>query len=333
MYPKVTEENFLELLGSYAEWKYGQQIEESYRVCPYDLDFENEDLVYKQILTWFILERNNSSGKTVLDEFVDQFVDDKRLASKILQMKSLVYDTFFIIKKDAAHRILARSETDGKTYTVEILGEPEKYIEGRYFTGRIHPWHEDGTYRTTGINKIMFSDEEIFERYGIITPKITGMLYDRMMQEFQDKIESITISPRSKVGPLLKKYPIEWVDGICGLLKIDKKNLKKKDKVERIACVLTSRNSLECIVSGLSEDEKIALRFVLKKGGTVRYSDLCSRIGRDDTGMSWDKEPMSTVGKLRRYGLLVVGKTKSGSRTYKSAVIPADVASLLRLCL
>ncbi|MFN3655603.1 MAG: hypothetical protein ACK4TO_09845, partial [Candidatus Nitrosotenuis sp.] len=65
----------------------------------------------------------------------------------------------------------------------------------------------------------------------------------------------------------------------------------------------------------------------------VRYSELCRRIGRDDTELLWTKKPVSAVGKLRRCGLLVVGKKKSGGKTYKSAAIPADVLSQLRLCL
>ncbi|MFN3654226.1 MAG: hypothetical protein ACK4TO_02735 [Candidatus Nitrosotenuis sp.] len=66
--------------------------------------------MYKQILRWFILERKNSSGKTVLDEFVDEFVDDPGLGTKMLQLKNLVHNTFFILKgPDASNRILVES--------------------------------------------------------------------------------------------------------------------------------------------------------------------------------------------------------------------------------
>lgn len=121
-------------------------------------------------------------GKIALEEFVDEYVYDKGLASKMLQMKELVHDTFFILKeKYRNNRIVARSESSGKTYVVEVIGRPEMYAAGRYFTGRIHPWHEDGTYRTIGIVKLKMSNEEAFAKYGLITNDMVYMIHDRMM--------------------------------------------------------------------------------------------------------------------------------------------------------
>lgn len=331
--PRITEENFLDLFGQYIGWKYGPTILDFYSACPYDLDFDDEELVYKQVMTWFAYERKNAFGRTLVDEFVDEFVYDERLGSKILQMKSLVHDTFLIQRSaDARNIILVTAESSGRTFEVEVMGNsPDVYKEGRAFTGRIHPWHEDGTYRMTGITKILISDEELFGRHGIITPEMT-MLHKKILQELQERAESITVSTKPKAITLLRKLPIEWVDGICDSLNVDMWCLKK-EKVMRIASALTSRNFLKQIVAGLSEDERIALRFVLKKGGSAKYSDLCRRVGRDDTEWSWVEKSASTVGRLRRHGLLVVGKKRIMTRTYKVAAIPADVAGILESCL
>ncbi len=93
--------------------------------------------------------------------------------------------------------------------------------------------------------------------------------------------------------------------------------------------VLTTKNLLEHVVTSLSEHDRIALRFVLKKGGIVKYANLCRRVGRDDTQLSWKEKPTSAVGRLRRHGLLVVGKKRIMTKTYKVAIIPADIVTVL----
>ena len=332
--PRVTEENFYDLLGQYVSQKYGSTLLDFTNACPYDMDFDDEELVHTQVVTWFVCERKNAFGRTVIEEFVDEFIDDEKLGSKILQMKNLVHDTFFIQRSvDARNIILVTAESTGRTFEVEVVVKnPDVYKEGRAFTGRIHPWHEDGTYRMAGIAKILISDEEMFARNSPIMPEMSR-LHKQMLQEFQETAESITVSAKPKAVTLLRKLPIEWVNGICDSLNMDIWRCPKKEKIEQIASALTSKNFLEQVVAYLSEDEKIALRFVLKKGGSVKYLDLCRRVGKDDTEWEWFERSSSTVGRLRRHGLLVVGKKKIKTRSYKVAVIPADVAGILESCL
>lgn len=313
------------------EWKYGPTLINFYNECPYDLDLDNDELAYKQVLTWFAYDRKNAFGKTIIDEFVNKFVDDKKLRSKILQMKNLTYDTFFIQRSaDARNMIRVVAESSGKIFEVEIMGNnPDVYKEGRIFTGRIHPWHEDGTYRVTGITKILVSDEDLFRQHDTHD---VDLIFQKMERQFQEKAESITISTTPKAATLLRQLPIEWVDRICDSLYLDMWCVKK-EKIKMIVSILTSKNLLEQVVAGLSEDERIALRFVLKKGGSVKHADLCRRVGRDDTQWSWSEKSFSTVGRLRRHGLLVVGKKRIMTKTYKVAAIPADVAMVLKSCL
>lgn len=330
MHPRITEDNFPEMLGDYAKWKYGDRVYDYYDACPYDLDFDSDDLVYKQIMTWLAYEKKDSSGRSLIDELVDNFVDDHRLGLKILHAQDLVHDTFFI-QRSADHnkRMRVQALSSGKTFEVEVFGRhPENYVAGASFSGMIHPWYDDGTYRTTGIAKLMIDRKE--PGGNLVPPLVTpDMFWKKFAQDFQKKAESITISAMPMARTLLRQFPAEWVDGICDSLDMDSRDTKKR-KVERIASALTSPDSLERIVGCLSGSEKTALMHVLKKDGCAKYSDLCRRAGADDTKWWWDKRPTSAVGVLRRHGLLVVGKKRIMTRTYKVAAIPADVAVVLR---
>ena len=290
MNSKITEDNFIEHLANFVEWKYKNDMLKSYNSCPYDLDLDNDDLIYKQIFTWFVYDRiNTKTGITVLDEFVEQFVkEDGLLASKILQMKELFFDEFKILQRNDDIMIV-KAIQKSKVYKVQIIGAPEIYTKGRYLLGRIHPWYEDGTHRTCGILKIRKSDEEMLHEYGLIIGDVSDMITNRFMHEFQEKAESISITKHSKLVPSLKKYPIEWIDQICISLHLDSKKLKKKQKVELISSVLTSKTLCD-VVCGLFEDEKIGLRFVMDKNGIVKYSEIQKRLGKDDTKMQWDKK-------------------------------------------
>lgn len=259
----VTEENFFELLAAYAEERYGSRLPYLYRNCPYNLDLHNGEFVYKQVLTWVMLQWiNPETGRTVIDEFVERHVHDKELAARLLKVKEIVHDTFQVLNaKDKNGMIVARAESTGKTYQVYVIGSPELYVEGRYFSGIIHPFYDRGFWRTNGIITYKLTDEEMFERNRIITPPMAEMLVARMEQEWQERVESIPIKQTSRIRPALKKFPSDWIDGMCKSLKIGTAGFKKKDKAEMVASVLTSRRVAD-IVSGLSEDEKAALRFI-----------------------------------------------------------------------
>ena len=233
MRPKITEENFLEFFWEYVIKNYGQLALNYRDECPYNLDLGNDEMDWKQILTWFSLDRKDHNGMTLLDKFVDLYIDDKRLGTKILQMKSLFYDTFLITRSvDANNIMMLKSTTNGKEYAVEAVGTIiHAYQKGRHFLGRIHPWHEDGTYRLTGIVCVKLSQEDELESKGFITPRIAEQIFQSFQNDYQDRAESITISSSPKSTTLLKNFPAEWVNAICISLKINSE-LRKKEKIK-----------------------------------------------------------------------------------------------------
>ena len=98
---KVTEKNALQLLGDNVLWKYGEDgvwnLEDQ---CTYNLDFDDENKVYKQIFIWLMFERKDlQTGKTSVEEFVEKFVNNNSdSAKKILGMRNIITDTFLILK-------------------------------------------------------------------------------------------------------------------------------------------------------------------------------------------------------------------------------------------
>ena len=147
--------------------------------------------------------------------------------------------------------------------------------------------------------------------------------------QIMQKTESIHIKPSSMVAPLLKQFSAGWIDGICDMLNINAKHYKA-EKIQSVTHTLTSADSLYKIVSELTDSEQAVLQFVLKKGGIVKTRKLERRFGQDDTSGAWKHVQTSTIRKLRRRGLLIVGKARIKAETHKAAVIPADVAKILK---
>ena len=147
----------------------------------------------------------------------------------------------------------------------------------------------------------------------------------------QNSAESIIITPQSKAHTILKQLPGEWIKGMCDALDI-KKQCTKQERIVLISSLLTSKARLRRVVHELSRDELEALEMVLENGGSLKHHIFCKKTGPDDTVWSWSKDPQSVIGRLRRRGLLVVGKMRVGSRAYKVVMIPSDVAGPLGQC-
>ncbi len=113
-------------------------------------------------------------------------------------------------------------------YDVEILETSRfNYKKSRSFTGRIHPWHDDGTHRTTGIIRIFIPNKELLNSLHSLA---LGSL--KMQQKFLDKVESIPISTAPKIATLLKQFPVDWVNGIYVSLHL-KNGLSKRKRLNK----------------------------------------------------------------------------------------------------
>ena len=130
---------------------------------------------------------------------------------------------------------------------------------------------------------------------------------------------------------MLKKLSGKWSNWIFNSLGIKKNASTKNAKIHAIACVLTNTKSLGRVMCMLTDEERRVLYLVVAKGGRMRYGTLCKSAGDDDTPKTWHGSTtvVTPVGRLRSYGLLVVGRVRVSSRNYKMAVIPADILRCL----
>ena len=318
--PIIDLEDMQRSLVGYAEWKYSDVIENSYQECPYEMRFSS-DMQYKQVMTWIMQEWRNEEGITVLEEFVNKFVDDEDLRKMLLRMKDPIRDTFKILKKpDSKKRMKVESQSDGKRFTVEFMGaNPDNYTAGSIFTGTIHPWYDNGIHRACGILLLMSKREGIGDPSGLAPHEIRQMIKDFL----NENVESIVIEPKAMTYDLFVKLPINWLSRICCELGTDSHG-EKEEKIRRIAGVILPRESLRRIIKALDEDEEAALEFIRKKGGSATYASLCKKFGDDDTPFC-SESPTSPIEALRRKGLIIVGMQKRSRRMYKVAAIPADV--------
>jgi Flp pilus assembly protein TadD len=83
--------------------------------------------------------------------------------------------------------------------------------------------------------------------------------------------------------------------------------LRKAELVERLVQALPRPETLEHVASGLSDEERDALRQVLARGGHMPWHGFDAEYGNDlDESRFWQwHEPRTTMGRLRLRGLLV----------------------------
>jgi hypothetical protein len=325
----VTKDNFLQSLVDYTEWKYSDEIKNSIDECTWDLEFDSDEFVYKQLLFWFIFERiNPATGKTILDEFIEFISTDPNnrvLIGKLLSMREIISDTFKIIDRKKDNMIILKGLSNQKKYMVKIIPEQiEQYTPGRLVMAKIFPW--ENYYRFAGITKIKV-DHDYKKNFpkGIITPEMVEQIQDYFEKKHVKDAESIIISRRSTLSGMLNKFPYWWIDGISASLLLNKKG-KKKEKVKRI---VKSQCLNDLINNTLTKESQQALFSIKERGGIVKYKEIIMKY-TDDTNLTWEKDPPnSPIGLLRRHGLVIVGRMLINNRFYKVILIPKEILEKL----
>ena len=326
----VTEETFVARLIEYVIGEYSDLLRERAPEYPYDLDGEDDDYVRTQVVAWFVHTASNpETGTAIVEEFADRFVSDSKLASRIRRASTVSYGEFEVLEDGSDGHTSIRDTGSGAIYPIRCNMEIGPMLaEGVTIRGMIHPWGDDGTHKLCGIMMIMGRGGEDPPDYSDLLEAM-GSVRERMLKRRQDEAESISVTSGSRLAPALKKYPAEWVEAICASLGVDCSGMLRRERAESAASLLTS-DLLRGVVAGLPEQERDCLEFVAGAGGSVRYGTLQKRFGADDTTLDWSVDPQSAIGNLRKKGILLVGKQRIGSRSYKVAAIAADVLANLR---
>ncbi len=317
---EMNEENFKQILFDYACEKYGKEFQEFFGMFreefPYDYDSLDEELYFKNFIDWLMIEKPlPTTGKTIVEEYVENSPDlSEEMKQKLLQIRNIIRSEFKVISKNKKD-LKIEDVHSKKTYNVRLYSDNIKLNGGEILTGRIHPF--GNFYRFAGA-------------FLIKTPNLPFIQDTDMMMRLIDnreinRAENIILFNNSKLTAILNKMPFQWVDGICNQLSI--KGYRKKEKSKMIAYKLYQ--DLPLILKNIPEKPKEALKLVLDKGGVVKYSLLR---GYDDEINFWWNEnpPRSTIGILRSYALLIVGKMAIENRLNKIALIPYEIRGKLK---
>ncbi|MFC1719271.1 hypothetical protein ACFL6S_36820 [Candidatus Poribacteria bacterium] len=310
----INEESYKTILFDYAFEKYEERFQEFhnelYHEFPYKLSDLPNHLYLENFVAWLVFEKPlPATGKTIVEEFVDQHPDmDEELKQRLLRTQDVVSSSFVVLSKKGL-KLKLKDQKTRESYSVVLRYDNPRLSRNSLVTGRIHPFGN------------------IFRFVGIFFVQQSPLILDAgvLMEQFNESsiadVENMTLHAKSRMTAILNKYPFQWVDGICnklGLSTEGRKNIKVKDIASKVSSDLAS------ILESVPDKSREALKLVLDNGGYVRYGKLK---GFDDEITFWwqDDPPTSTIGLLRLNALLAVGKMPTSGRMYKVALIPVDI--------
>ena len=137
-------------MTAYAIAKYRNEFEAERKDCPYNTtSLDDDTLVFKQHMTWFLAEWiNPATGTTIVEEFVKETVTDKKVANMLLQFTELFFDRLEVLEHRGSD-IIAYGTGTRKTYRIATAAGSSFYPIGSRFEGRIHPYEKK--YKTCGV--------------------------------------------------------------------------------------------------------------------------------------------------------------------------------------
>jgi hypothetical protein len=331
------ERPYFQELFEYAEENYDDDCRRYREQCPDYLRLEPE-LYYKQVYTWFMCEKvRPTTGKTVLEEFVERFVTpkDPEIARRMLQAKNVIRGSFRVLDNSHLPYLLVEHlETDTRYIAVSKLDISQArrfFIRGSIITGKIHPWG-NGYHMFNGILTKQENDEELARRLGLITPTMVGGIMQKWEDDQIGRYEAILVNRNTTLQSAMNRYPIQWVDAICSALGVDIKVVRlKKDKVKAAVSKLEMIHDVEQLLQKrLGERRMAAIRMLFENGWIVKYGQLARHFSTD-IGFSWNEHPPdSEIGVLRLHGLVVVGRMPEAGRLHKVALIPVEARAALK---
>ncbi len=319
MTEKIIKDNFKQELFEFAKERYRTKFKVFYKQFwdefPYKFKGLDDELHFKNWMDWLMIEKVlPETGKTIVEEYAalhSELPEDFRQC--LLRMKNVVRGKFTVLSIDG----LKLKVKDAKTkveYPVKVYLKHGLKL-GQIIEGRIHEFDEYyricGAFLISNPDSLFMPDPDIFMRH-----------WER---SYIEEIEEKVINSENSITSLLKNYPFQWIDGICGVLKVKEK--LKKDKIKAIA--VSVQEKLPSIINELGNSSKQALWLVLQEGGMVRYHKL--RDFSDEIGFWWNEKgmPTSAIGALRVRALLFVGRSYFGDKKYKAALIPAEIRAAL----
>lgn len=160
-------------------------------------------------------------------------------------------------------------------------------------------------------------------------PFMSGMEYS-----LYEKVDQQTISAKIQFRTGVSRYPAVWLQPVLQAWNIANRGTKK-EKLPLLETTVHDKTRLMGVVASLTDDQRAILSQVLVGGGFVKYQTVARKFGdeQDDSYFWSSKLPTSSIGQLRVWGLLFVGRMQIGQRREKVLVVPADLRDALSIIL
>ena len=145
----VTEENLLGEVHHYLMHAYNDELMENYDRCPYIDSINDQHWQSIWLSTWFMCTMMGRRERVnMISEFTDAYVEDRSLALRMLRMKDIFYDIFYVLENDGGGTFTSVRE-NGRKCTIRVSQEHAAVhpVETR-FAGMVFPWYDDGGAET-----------------------------------------------------------------------------------------------------------------------------------------------------------------------------------------
>lgn len=153
----------------------------------------------------------------------------------------------------------------------------------------------------------------------------------RIADAYREHEEEKPISTAVKLGPALKRVPVQWLNAAATVYRLEQARLRSA-REKLLGAALSDPEQILMALEAEFPTATEVLRYVLEQGGWCKLQALTRRWGSlERDGFWWDEAPpISTVGRLRVLGLLFVGRCQVNGRSYKVAVVPSNLRDLLK---
>ena len=173
------------------------------------------------------------------------------------------------------------------------------------------------------------------------TAELPGDFVHYLAEQWRADEENKAINVHLPLDTALSQCPNAWIDAACRANRVLLRGRTRHDRRAKIAALVASLTDQAALTRSIIElplHARAALRRILERGGWARLSELTRLFGgMKGDGWFWDEQPpRSSLGELRRRGLLYVGKTsltrsgEASKRLFKVAVIPQELRQLLQ---
>lgn len=156
-------------------------------------------------------------------------------------------------------------------------------------------------------------------------------LFLAINRSMYEKIDNQILTMDIDCFSTLSKLPLEWINATVLYWQRPEEKLKR-EKVRDLAHYLGSSETYPKIVGKLSRDEIECLSVLLNSGGFCEYARMSEQFGPQGIDDYWwtQKQPRSTIGRLRLKGLCTVGIIKKNSEQQKMVIIPKDLRNNIK---